>query len=424
MSGPARAPRPQGLRGRVLCSTSNFPRWCDDSTTPFVLHQASDLRELGWEVDVLAPHAAGAATEELLEGVRTYRFRYLWPAGETVCYGGGALVNLRKDKRNYVKLLPLIAAQLASVRRLLRTGRYDLLHTHWALPQGFTGALATRTLDIPHVLTLHGEEFFALQHPALSPFKRIALERADAVTANSASTAGAALSVTPRIRDLRQIPTGVTTDLAPDPRLVARLRERHRRDGGPLLLFCGRLVEEKGVEDAIRAVDRLSGRLPGASLVVAGAGQDRAAFEALARELDLTDRVTFVGFVSPEDQASYYAAADVFVAPSRTGPDGWIEGQGITPLEAMTVGTPVVGTRIGGYADSILHERTALAVPERSPDAIAGAVERITAEPELADRLRAEGRTLVHQRFSRPASAAALSQLFDGLLDARERTRS
>lgn len=423
MSHRGRAPRPEGLRGRILCSTSNFPRWRDDSTTPFVLHQASDLKELGWEVEVLAPHAPGAATEEILEGVRAFRFRYLWPAGETVCYGGGALVNLRKDKRNYVKLPPLILSQLASTRRLLHSGRYDLLHTHWALPQGFTGALATRTLDVPHVLTLHGEEFFALQNPALSPFKRIALERADAVTANSASTAGAALSVTPRIRDLRQIPTGVTTDLTPDARLVNQLRERHRTDSGPLLLFCGRLVEEKGVEDAVRAVGSLSGRLPGTSLVVAGAGQDRGAFEALTRELGLADRVAFVGFVSAEEQASYYAAADVFVAPSRTGPDGWIEGQGITPLEAMAVGTPVVGTRIGGYADSILHERTALAVPERSPGAIADAVERIMREPELAERLRNEGHALVQQRFSRRASAAALSELFDGLLGPCDRTR-
>ena len=74
-------------RGRVLCVTSNLPRWAGDATTPFVLHLASDLAGLGWEVEALAPHAEGAATTEVLDGVTVHRFRYLWPASQqTVCY--------------------------------------------------------------------------------------------------------------------------------------------------------------------------------------------------------------------------------------------------------------------------------------------------------------------------------------------------
>ncbi len=54
---------------RILCVTSNFPRWEGDSTTPFILHLAQDLIELGWEVDVLAPHAPSTAAQEALGGV-------------------------------------------------------------------------------------------------------------------------------------------------------------------------------------------------------------------------------------------------------------------------------------------------------------------------------------------------------------------
>src|SRR4029079_6948243 len=71
--------------GRILSLTSSVPRWAGDSCAPFVLHLARDLQDLGWEVDVLAPHAPGAATSEKLEGVRIDRFRYLWPSSlETV----------------------------------------------------------------------------------------------------------------------------------------------------------------------------------------------------------------------------------------------------------------------------------------------------------------------------------------------------
>lgn len=407
-------PKGDHPRGRVLCVTSNFPRWAGDSTTPFVLRQAQDLQDLGWRIDVLAPHAPGAATRERMEGIEVSRFRYLWPeTAQSVCYGGGALINLRKRPTTYLKLPALVAAQLAAVLRLVRTGRYDVLYSHWALPQGFVGALVARSTGIPHVVTVHGEEFFALPQPYLAPFKRVALHGADVVTANGSGTLEAARTEGPRIRDLRRIPMGVNTDMRADETRVEEIRERHRVGDGPLVFYVGRLVDEKGVGDLLLATRVLAERCPDVTVLIGGEGQDREDLEKLAAELGLGDRVTFLGFVPDAHQASYYAAADVFVAPSRRGPDGWIEGQGITPLEAMTLGTPVVATTCGGYADSIVHEETALAVPERDPEAIAAAVERIAREPQLADGLRDRGRRLVLEKFSRPAVALRFSAAFE-----------
>ena len=117
-------------KGRVLCVTSNFPRWSGDSTTPFVLHLAQDLQSLGWEVHVLAPHAPQAARMEVISGVQVKRFRYLWPIRQqTVCYQGGALINLRKHPANWLKLPALVAAEtLAIVRQIAYwTVRLDAL---------------------------------------------------------------------------------------------------------------------------------------------------------------------------------------------------------------------------------------------------------------------------------------------------------
>ena len=75
-----------GSLGRVLFVTSNFPRWNGDTTTPFVLHLAQDLQAVGWAVEVLAPHAPGAARQEVLDGITVHRFRYFWPeAWQSVC---------------------------------------------------------------------------------------------------------------------------------------------------------------------------------------------------------------------------------------------------------------------------------------------------------------------------------------------------
>ena len=130
--------------GRILCVTSNLPRWAGDSTTPFVLHLAEDLQTLGWEVDLLAPHAPQAAVRETLSGVKVERFRYFWPAAQqSVCYQGGALINLRKQKLNYFKLPGLIGAEFLAVLRRLHDRSYDVVHSHWMLPQGFVGMQAT-----------------------------------------------------------------------------------------------------------------------------------------------------------------------------------------------------------------------------------------------------------------------------------------
>ena len=152
------------VKGRILCLTSNYPRWEGDSTTPFVLHLAQDLQQLGWQVDVVAPHAAGSAQQESIGGVKVERFRYLWPASaETVCYDGGALINLRKKKSNSLKLPALVLAEWAAVTWRLVWRRYDLLHSHWLLPQGFVGAMSAAPLRIPHVVTVHGGDVFALK---------------------------------------------------------------------------------------------------------------------------------------------------------------------------------------------------------------------------------------------------------------------
>ncbi len=101
----------------------------------------------------------------------------------------------------------------------------------------------------------------------------------------------------------------------------------------------------------------------------------------LARTLGIDDRVTFVGRRSRAELRTYYSAADVFV----TVP--WYEPFGITPVEAMACGTPVVGSDVGGIRFSVLDGETGYLVPPRDPAAVADRIARIVADPELHERL-------------------------------------
>jgi phosphatidyl-myo-inositol dimannoside synthase len=410
-------------RGRILFLTSNFPRWRGDSTTPFVLHLAEDLQELGWAVDVVAPHAEGAAADEVLEGLQVHRFRYLWPPSlQTVCYQGGALINLREDRWNYAKLPFLVGAEWLVATRRMVSGRYDLLHSHWILPQGLLGTLSARPLRIPHVVTVHGGDIFALQTPVLRALKRFTLHHANAVTVNSSATHKAVRELAPHARHLVSIPMGVTANGTPQPASIAEVRKRYRRGDGPLLLFVGRLVEEKGVEDVIRALGLISPTLPDATAVIVGEGQHRTMFERLAHELHLEQRVAFTGWVDAALVPSYMAASDIFVAPSRRSPEGWMEAQGLTLIEAMRAARPVIATRLGGVVDVVAHEETGLLVRERAPADLAEAIERLVRSEGLALRLGEKGQEQVSSRFSRTAAAQAFSDLFASLV-VRDRRR-
>ncbi|MGD9743145.1 MAG: glycosyltransferase family 4 protein [Dongiaceae bacterium] len=407
---------------RVLFVTSSFPRWAGDSSGPFILNLAQDLRALGWDVDVLAPHAPSAATRENFAGIAVRRFRYAFPVtAETVCYGAGALHNLVHNPWNAAKLPGLVMAEWLAVMRRLATGQYRLVHSHWILPQGIVAGMAARILGVPHVATVHGSDLFALQGTLHARLKRQAIRWADAVTVNSSATEAAALTLVPGARHIHRIPIGASDEAAAASR-VAELRARFRSGTGPLLAFVGRIVEQKGVMDLIRAVALLARSQPGAGAVIVGDGPARLPAERLVRELGIADQIAFVGQVAPEEIPAYLAAADVFVGPSRRTADGALEGQGLSVVEAMLAGCPVVATRNGGIVDAIRHEETGLLVAEGAPAEIAASVARIVTDPMLSARLRQNAGILARRNFTRQVSARAFSALFDSVATRRRGT--
>ncbi len=183
-----------------------------------------------------------------------------------------------------------------------------------------------------------------------------------------------------------------------------------------MLVFVGRLVEEKGLSDLIRAVALLAAELPDATVMILGDGQERADMEALASRLDVSDRVHFLGWVESEEVPAYLAAAEIFVGPSKRAANGWVEAQGLTFVEAMLARTPVIATRSGGIPDTVRHEDTGLLVPEGRPDEIAAAIRRLGADPPLASRLKDSGYALAIRDFTRERAANRFAVLLDGAL--------
>ncbi|HFQ80556.1 MAG TPA: glycosyltransferase family 4 protein [Desulfobacterales bacterium] len=409
------------IKGRVLALTSNFPRWREDSTTPFVLHLCRELQKIDWQVDVLAPHAPGAAKRGTIEGVRVERFQYMWPSSwQTVCYQGGAMGNLRRNKLNYLQLPFLLFFEWLSLRRKLLSGKYDILHSHWLLPQGFIGRLTASSLSIPHIITIHGGDIFGLKGGIFSRTKRFALQGAAGITVNSSVTEKAVLKLVAKTSPVQRIPMGIKTRESPDfSGKVDELKGLYKKNGTPLLIFTGRLVEEKGVADFLTAIKILLADAVEVRALIVGDGQDKGDMEHLAEELGIADNVVFTGWQPSELIPCFLAAADIFVGPSRTAANGWVEAQGLTFVEAMMAGTPVIASNVGGIVDSVYHEKTGLLVEERNPAQIAQAVKRLLSNSSLRAHLQKNGREMAENNFSRRASALAFDTLFSKVMQCR-----
>ncbi len=179
----------------------------------------------------------------------------------------------------------------------------------------------------------------------------------------------------------------------------------------PVALFAGRLVPVKGVDRLLRALARAPGT---PRLLVAGDGPERPRLSGLAQDLGLSDRVEFLGWLSPAEIGAALERASVVAIPSI-----WPEPFGIIGLEAMAQARPVVAFDVGGIGEWLRHGETGLLVPPDDVGALAGALAAVLGEPERARRMGDAGRETVQERFAPSKHLAQLLPLFEGTIVSR-----
>lgn len=305
-----------------------------------------------WEGDAAGRFVADAV-ERLraqvdVEVVSAQSFRHYG-----IAYGHGIVGNIKR-RPWLAALVPMMLASFTAAARAAARDA-DVVHAHW-LPCGWVAARTGR----PFVVTLHGTDVELAQRlPAVA---RAVLRRARVVVAVSSATADAARRF--GAPDVRVIPNGVDVPSS---------------DAGeadpPFVLYAGRLSKEKGILELVQATH-------GLPLVVAGDGPLRRSVPS-AR-----------GFVPRDELERLYENAAVVVVPSRR------EGFGVTCLEAMAHGKPVVASAVGGLRDLVVDGETGVLVPPRDPPALRRALERLLRDGELRRRLGDAGRERARARFS------------------------
>jgi D-inositol-3-phosphate glycosyltransferase len=193
---------------------------------------------------------------------------------------------------------------------------------------------------------------------------------------------------------------------------------------GKVIVYVGRILPRKDVRNIVRALAVLLRQYEGMAdappvtlLVVGGETEDAdplatpeiGELQKLAQQLGVADHVRFMGKHPASELRYYYGASDVFV----TTP--WYEPFGLTPLEAMACGRPVIGSSVGGITFTVKEGETGFLVPPRDPEALAARLNALFADPEAAPRMERAARKRVEREFTWSIVAMRTAALYDSI---------
>jgi glycosyltransferase involved in cell wall biosynthesis len=293
------------------------------------------------------------------------------------------------------------------LERVLRDRfRFDVIDAHYFYPDGVAAVMLGRRLDKPVVITARGTDINLISRYRLPRrWIRWAANRAAGIVAVSEALRARLIALGIEASRIEVLQNGVDLELfAPGDRAAARRALGLDADGA-VVLSVGQLIPQKGFELVIRAM----ARLPEATLAIVGEGPDAAALKRLAERTGSGGRVRFLGVMPQEGLAAAYDAADVLVLASAR------EGYPNVLLEALACGTPVVATAVGGVPEIVRDSVAGRLVEKRSPEALAGAIRDLLADPPARAATRAYA-----ERFAWGPTTAGQLRLFKSVLDRRD----
>jgi phosphatidyl-myo-inositol dimannoside synthase len=286
----------------------------------------------------------------------------------------------------------------------------DAIHFLATLPLGRLGPPLRKALDLPFTVVAHGTGEILV--PSRLPIARRALRKvlreADLVFANSEFTKGHVDRITKGSARTAVLNPAIDTERFSLDVSGGDVRAELSLGGAFVVLFVSRLVKRKGCDTLLRAVASLQD----SRAVIVGSGPEQASLERLARELDVAERVAFVGQVSDERLPEYYAAADAFCMPCSDRYGGLdTEGFGVVYLEAQAAGLPCVAGRCGGSAEAVEDGVTGVVLDDPTPRSVAVALVHFRRDPALAIRMGGAGRARMEREFAPDVLAQRLEDL-------------
>jgi glycosyltransferase involved in cell wall biosynthesis len=332
------------------------------------------LEQRGQEVLVLTSHWGDLPFEETRDAVKVIRLSTL---------------RRKMDRSNALEQISFIFSASFRTFGLIRQFKPDITLAFFGLPSGAVALLLKWFYRIPYVVSLRGGDVpgfrpydFRMYHKLAAPFLRLIWKNAFSIIANSNGLRDLALAFNSRY-EIPVIPNGVDT---------SQFTASNRDWSSPHILSVGRVVYQKGFDLGMRALSQLKDFKW--TWTIAGDGPQMATLKTMAEEYSINDRIHFAGWLSSEKLKEQYAAANVFLFPSRH------EGMPNAVLEAMASGLPVVATKIAGNEELVVDGETGRLVPTEDVESLQESLKPLLVDAQMREQMGCAARQRVESAFS------------------------
>jgi glycosyltransferase involved in cell wall biosynthesis len=329
------------------------------------------------------------------------------------------------------KLLSLMQEFASNMIAFIRKEEvvYELIHANFFM-SALVASKVRKVFHIPYVVTFHALGLVRRIHQKdmdQFPAERIDIER------KILKEADHIIAECPQDRDdmvqlyhappenISIVPCGFSAkEFFPIDKKKARRILKFKEDE-KIILQLGRMVPRKGVDTVIQSLSEIKKGINSLRLVIVGGEHDTpdptrspelARLQKIAADAGVTQSVDFTGRKQRQVLRYYYAAADVFI----TTP--WYEPFGITPLEAMACGTPVIGSNVGGIKYTVEEGKTGFLVPPHDPKILAAKIENLIANEKLLTWMQHNALKRVNKYFTWKCVAASCHQLYEKIIAA------
>jgi len=390
---------------KVLVLSHLYPSTFNPVHGVFVAEQVAALRNRGLELKVVSPvpwspfpinHLTSRwqaysdiPTHESRSGVSVSYPRYLTLPGSFLFASSGW--------RMYYGIRKLVA-------RIYDEFPFDLIQAHVALPDGFAAAELRQEYQVPLVVTIHGQDLQVTLNRSAACAKALAsvFRQADRVNVVSTKLQKIAQSRIGFHNKIVVIGNGVT---------IAKLKPEANRSNPALhrdvsILSVSNLIRSKGIDLNLKAIAALADKHPRLRYTVIGDGPEMSLLVKLACDLNIQNRVAFLGRLSHEQVMDYMAATDVFCLPS------WCEGFGVVYIEAMAHKKPVIACKGEGIEDAIIDGETGFLVEPKSVQKLVNVLEYVLDHPVEAALVGEKAHKLVLSSYTWEKNAAKTVEVY------------
>lgn len=332
----------------------------------------------GYEVDYVTTWFNGLKEHEIVDGINVYRVKVI---GRKELPTATMISMLTFPRRAYKKAC-----------ELCEKNKYEFINTHFAVPTGFAGVWLSKKYKIKNILSIHGGDIYDPTKNS-SPHNKWYLRKvvgwvlnnSDIIVAQSSNTKENAIKYYNPNKEIKIIP------LAYEPYKFKKTsrKEHELKEDIIYLIGVGRLVKRKGFDFLIKALSKIDNNK--VHLLLIGDGPEKENLKNLSEELNIKERVHFLGSVSEERKFQYLSNSDIYILSSVH------EGFGIVLQEAMQVGLPIIATNNGGQVDIVENGKNGYLIEFNDEQSLKNKIEKLLKDKNLRTKMSKNNKNKINE---------------------------